>query len=113
MNGDTGDATGAGDGFIRVEVAYARPERQLIMAVDVPAGTTAEEAIRLSGIEEEFPEIDLVRNRIGVFGKLCKPSRALLAGDRVEIYRPLTADPKAVRRERAAGKADAKKGQQP
>lgn len=98
--------------FIRVEVAYARPERQLILPVDVPAGTTALEAIRLSGIEEEFPEIDLAKNRIGVFGKLCKPARPLADGDRVEIYRPLTADPKQVRRElAAAGKSLGKKGQ--
>ncbi len=95
----------SGDDFIRVEVAYARPERQLILPVDVPAGTTAMEAVRLSGIEEEFPEIDLAKNRMGVFGKLCKPDRTLNAGDRVEIYRPLIADPKAVRKERAAGQA--------
>lgn len=97
--------------FIRVEVAYARPDRQLILPVEVPAGTTALEAIRLSGIEEEFPEIDLGRNRIGVFGKLCKPARVLEDGERVEIYRPLTADPKQVRRElAAAGKTLGKKG---
>ncbi|MEJ2516314.1 MAG: RnfH family protein [Gammaproteobacteria bacterium] len=95
----------SGEDFIRVEVAYARPERQLILPVDVPAGTTAMEAVRLSGIEEEFPEIDLANNRIGVFGKLCKPDRQLNAGDRVEIYRPLIADPKAVRKERAADQA--------
>jgi putative ubiquitin-RnfH superfamily antitoxin RatB of RatAB toxin-antitoxin module len=90
------------DGFYRVEVAYALPERQLIVAVDVPPQTTAVEAIRLSGIEEQFAEIDLQTNRIGVFGKLCKPDRVLAPGERVEIYRPLKADPKAVRRERAA-----------
>jgi putative ubiquitin-RnfH superfamily antitoxin RatB of RatAB toxin-antitoxin module len=88
--------------FVTVEVAYARPERQVILSVEVPRGTTAEEAVRLSGIEEEFPEIDLASNRMGVFGKLCKPSRVLNPGDRVEVYRPLVADPKAVRRERAA-----------
>ena len=99
------------DEFIPVEVAYARPERQLILSVEVPSGTTAQEAIRLSGIEEEFPEIDLAKNRIGVFGKLCKPDRVLQAGERVEIYRPLTADPKQVRRELAAsGKSLGKRG---
>lgn len=90
------------DGFYRVEVSYALPERQLIVPVDVPPETTAMEAIRLSGIEEQFAEIDLATNRIGVFGKLCKPDRVLAPGERVEIYRPLKADPKAVRRERAA-----------
>lgn len=88
--------------FIRVEVAYALPERQLVVPVEVPTGTTALEAVRLSGIEEQFREIDLETNRLGVFGKLCAPDRILAAGDRVEIYRPLKADPKARRRERAA-----------
>jgi putative ubiquitin-RnfH superfamily antitoxin RatB of RatAB toxin-antitoxin module len=87
---------------IEIEVAYARPERQLILTVEVPAGTTVIEAARLSGIEEQFPEIELGKNRMGVFGKLCKPDRALNAGDRVEIYRPLLADPRAARRELAA-----------
>lgn len=96
---------------ILVEVAYARPERQLILAVAVPAGTTAAEAVRLSGIEEQFPEIALDKNRLGVFGKLCKADRLLNAGDRVEIYRPLLADPRAARRERAAaGKSMGKDG---
>lgn len=96
---------------IEVEVAYARPERQLILTVEVPAGTTAIEAARLSGIEEQFPEIDLDANRMGVFGKLCKPGRVLNPGDRVEIYRPLLADPRAARRElAAAGKSMGKGG---
>jgi hypothetical protein len=88
--------------YIRVEVAYALPERQLVLPVEVPSGTTALEAVRLSGIEEQFPGIDLAISRLGVFGKLCKPDRILAPGDRVEIYRPLKADPKARRRERAA-----------
>lgn len=92
----------AGDELIRVEVAYARPERQRVLALDVTVGTTAIEAVRLSGIEEHFPEIDLAGSRLGVFGRLCKPDRVLLAGDRVEIYRPLKADPKTARRARAA-----------
>lgn len=96
---------------IEVEVAYARPERQLILTVEVPVGTTAIEAARLSGIEEQFPDIELGKNRMGVFGKLCKPDRVLIAGDRVEIYRPLLADPRAARRElAAAGKSMGKGG---
>lgn len=100
--------------FIRVEVAYATREVQSILSLEVPAGTTADEAVRLSGIEEQFPEIDLGKNRLGVFGKLVKAGHALGAGDRVEIYRPLTADPRVVRRELAAlgktmGKAAGKK----
>jgi putative ubiquitin-RnfH superfamily antitoxin RatB of RatAB toxin-antitoxin module len=103
--------------FIRVEVAYATREEQSILSLEVPVGTTADEAVRLSGIEEQFPEIDLGRNRLGVFGKLVKAGHTLGAGDRVEIYRPLTADPKVVRRELAAlgktmGKAAGKKAGQ-
>jgi uncharacterized protein len=99
------------DETIDVEVAYACPERQLILKVEVPAGTTAIEAARLSGIEEQFPEIDLGKNRLGIFGKLCKPERPLNAGDRVEIYRPLLVDPRAARRElAAAGKSMGKGG---
>jgi uncharacterized protein len=100
------------DETIEVEVAYADPERQLIVKVEVPAGTTAIEAARLSGIEEQFPEIDLGKNRMGVFGKLCKPDRPLNAGDRVEIYRPLLVDPRAARRELAAAGKSMGKGRQ-
>jgi putative ubiquitin-RnfH superfamily antitoxin RatB of RatAB toxin-antitoxin module len=102
------------DDMIEVEVAYAHPERQLILKLEVPPGTTAIEAVRLSGVEEQFPEIDVARNRIGVFGKLCKPERPLLAGDRVEIYRPLLVDPRVARRELAAlGKSMGKAGRDP
>lgn len=96
--------------IIEVEVAYARPERQLILKLEVPEGTSAIEALRLSGIEEEFPEIDLANNRLGVFGKLCKPERVLNPGDRVEVYRPLLADPRAARRELAAAGKSMGKG---
>lgn len=88
--------------FIHVEVAYALPERQLVVAVEVPAGTTAIEAVRLSGIEEQFPGIDPDASPLGVFGKRVRPGQVLAQGDRVEIYRPLQADPKVVRRELAA-----------
>ena len=99
------------DETIEVEVAYAWPERQLILQVEVPRGTTAIEAVRLSGIEEQFPEIELGKNRLGVFGKLCKEDRLLIAGDRVEIYRPLIVDPRVARRELAAvGKSMGKSG---
>lgn len=100
--------------MIEVEVAYAQPERQLILKLEVPPGTTAVEAVRLSGIEEQFPEIDVRNNRLGVFGKLCKADRPLNPGDRVEIYRPLLVDPRAARRElAAAGKSMGKAGREP
>ncbi len=96
---------------IPVEVAYARPERQVIIPLEVPEGTTLRQAVELSGIVKEFPEIDLSKNKVGIFGRLAKPDTVLREGDRVEIYRPLIADPKAVRRQRAAqGKAMRKGG---
>lgn len=92
----------ASEVIIAVEVAWALPERQVIVPLAVPAGTTAEEAIRRSGLLEQFPEIDLAKNKVGVFGRLCPLNRVLDEGDRVEIYRPLKADPKEVRRQLAA-----------
>ena len=101
------------DETIEVEFAYALPERQLILKVEVPLGASAIEAVRLSGIEEQFPEIELGKNRLGVFGKLCKPERMLQPGDRVEIYRPLIVDPRAARRAlAAAGKSMGKAGRE-
>lgn len=90
------------DRQIDVEVAWATPERQLIVPVAVPLGTTAVEAVRLSGIEQAAGEAGLTARPLGVFGKRVKPDHVLAAGDRVEIYRPLKADPKIVRRELAA-----------
>jgi putative ubiquitin-RnfH superfamily antitoxin RatB of RatAB toxin-antitoxin module len=95
---------------ITVEVAHARPERQLILVVEVPAGATLEQAIQASGILEQFPDIDLAGSKVGVFGKLGKLGDTLQEGDRVEIYRPLIADPKEVRKQRAAQGKVTKKG---
>jgi putative ubiquitin-RnfH superfamily antitoxin RatB of RatAB toxin-antitoxin module len=85
-----------------VEVAYALPGRQVILVVDVAPGATLEDAVRASGIQQQYPDIALAKNKVGVFGKLGKPGDSLHAGDRVEIYRPLIADPKQVRKQRAA-----------
>jgi hypothetical protein len=87
---------------IDVEVAYATPEDQLLLAIELPEGATVERAIRYSGILDRFPEIDLSRDKVGVFGKVCRLDRALASGDRVEIYRELIADPKEVKRRKAA-----------
>lgn len=95
---------------IRVEVAYARPEQQALIPVEVPEGATLEQAIVQSRIQEQFPEIQLQTAKVGVFGKLGKLSAILRAGDRVEIYRPLLADPKAVRKQRAAEGKRMRKG---
>ncbi len=95
---------------IRVEVAYARPDEQLIVPVEIPEGATLEQAICLAKIQERFPEIQLETAKVGVFGKLSKLSATVRAGDRVEIYRPLLADPKAVRKKRAAEGKRMRKG---
>lgn len=87
--------------MIQVEVAFAAPDKQLILSVNVPAGTTAKEAAEQSGIVKKFPEIDLAINPMGIFGNQVKPDHALREGDRVELYRPLIGDPKEIRRRRA------------
>ena len=87
--------------LIVVEVAYAKPEEQLIIPVKVPPGTTVRQAIEQSGILERFPDIDLSTQKVGIFGRVVPMDRELNERDRVEIYRPLIADPKAMRRERA------------
>lgn len=95
---------------IEVEVAYARPDQQVIHKVTVASDATIEEAVRHSGILDEFPEIRLSENKVGIFGKLAKLSATLRDGDRIEIYRALIADPKEVRRQRAAEGKRMKKG---
>ena len=88
--------------LIPVEVAYALPERQLIVPLDVTPGTTAVEAAQQSGIEQEFPGLVIdAGTSLGIFGQAVPPQQALNPGDRVEIYRPLKADPKAARKARA------------
>jgi hypothetical protein len=98
------------DDRIDIEVAYARPDEQVILAIQVPSGTTIEEAIRRSGVLDRFPEIDLAANKVGVFGKVGRLDQELVGGDRVEIYRPLIADPKEARKQRAAEGKAMKKG---
>lgn len=95
---------------IHVEVAYARKDDQAILPVEGAKGLTAIEAIKRSGILARFPEIDLAANDIGVFGKVARPDRVLEPGDRVEIYRPLIADPKEARKKRAAEGKGMRKG---
>jgi hypothetical protein len=88
-----------------IEVAYATPNKQVILTVPFKAEMTVEKAVLASGVLDEFPEIDLNKNAVGIFSKPCKLDTQLRVGDRVEIYRPLIADPKEVRRQRAeAGK---------
>ncbi len=86
---------------IRVEVAYALPEKQLLLSLDIAPGTTLAEAIAQSGIEKEFPGLEIDPARVGIFGNKARLEDELRSGDRVEIYRPLIADPKEARRKRA------------
>lgn len=95
---------------IPVEVAYALPEKQVILKLMVAPGATLEDAIRASGILEQFPDIDLGSSKVGVFGKPGRLGDTLQPGDRVEIYRPLIADPKEVRKKRAAAGKVMRKG---
>jgi putative ubiquitin-RnfH superfamily antitoxin RatB of RatAB toxin-antitoxin module len=86
---------------IRVEVVYARPDRQRLLEVDLPAGATLAEAIDASGIRERFPRDDLDTGPVGIWGRIVSRDAPLGDGDRVEIYRPLVRDPREARRERA------------
>jgi len=105
----TGDANNEPKKIV-VEVAYAEPETQVVIPLTVDEGTTLEQAIRQSGVLESFPDIDLAVNKVGIFGKLGKPGQVLRERDRVEIYRKLIADPKAVRKQRAAEGKKMRKG---
>ncbi len=95
---------------IPVEVAYALADEQQIVALEVDQGTTIKQAILRSGISGYFQDLDIDNCKVGIFGKLTKMDKVLKAGDRVEIYRPLIADPKEVRRQRAAAGKKMKKG---
>ena len=99
---------------INIEVVYALPDEQVLLKRSVPHGTTVAEALRASGILEKNPGIDLANNKLGIFGKLAKADAVLRDKDRIEIYRPLIADPKEVRRKRAEeGKAMTAEGSPP
>jgi len=81
-----------------IGVAYAKSNQQVWTNIDVPEGATVQDAIEQSGILNKFPEIDLEEQKVGIFGKLSKLDAQLREGDRVEIYRPIVADPDTVER---------------
>lgn len=85
-----------------VEVVYALPDCQALQRVEWQPGLTVRQAIEHSGLLARFPEIDLEQGKVGVFGRVCRLDKALKPGDRVEIYRPLTIDPKEARRLRVS-----------
>jgi uncharacterized protein len=86
---------------ITIEVAYAAARGQSVLRLEVKSGTTIGEAIKQSGILQQFPEIDLALNKVGIFGKLARTDTLLRDRDRLEIYRALIVDPKEARRRRA------------
>lgn len=88
---------------MNIEVCYALADRQELVSVKLPVGATVMQAVEASGLLQKYPEIDLGGvNKLGIFAKLSKPDAVLRDRDRVEIYRPLIADPKEVRRQKAA-----------
>lgn len=95
---------------ITIEVVYALAGRQDVARVKLAADATVQQAIEASGLLTKYPEIDLAKNKVGVFAKLAKLDTTLRDRDRVEIYRPLIADPKEVRKQRAAEGKVMKKG---
>jgi len=86
---------------IHIEVAYATPDKQVLLGLSVPAGTTVAEGIEQSAIRDEFPELKMDIDIVGIFSRKVPVDHVLREGDRIEIYRPLIADPKEVRRHRA------------
>ncbi len=106
------------DELINVEVAYATPEKQSLIELTVPVGSTVEQAILASGVLDIHPEIELKKAKVGVWNRVVKPTVEVKNGDRIEVYRPLIADPKEVRKRRAEkaiqeGRADKVTGGRP
>ena len=87
---------------LTVEITYALPEKQTLFSFEVPVGATLNEGIELSGIKAIHPELDLDTMKVGIFGKIAPRERILEEKDRIELYRPLFADPKEIRKQRAA-----------
>lgn len=96
--------------MITIEVCYAQAARQELVRVKLAEGATLQQALEASGLLAKYPEIDLKKNKFGIWNKLSKPDALLRDKDRVEIYRPLIADPKEVRKQRAAEGKVMKKG---
>ncbi|APR95504.1 protein RnfH [Pandoraea thiooxydans] len=89
---------------LQIQVCYAQPDTQTLLALSVSRGATIEQAIRRSGVLERHPEINLAQHRVGIFGQLKPLDTPLQTGDRIEIYRPLKVDPKEARQRRVAKK---------
>lgn len=105
-----GMAISSGADTLNIEVVYALPEHQAVIRLQLPLGSTVQQAVEQSGLLIRHPEIDLAQSKLGIFAKLVKPDTQLRDHDRVEIYRPLIADPKEVRKQRASEGRGMKKG---
>jgi putative ubiquitin-RnfH superfamily antitoxin RatB of RatAB toxin-antitoxin module len=88
------------DAPLQIEIAYAEPQRAIVKVFRLAAGSSVTDALRLAALDPDFAGVDLANSTFGIFGRLARPDHALQQGDRIEIYRPLTADPKAARRAR-------------
>ncbi len=89
------------DAPLQIEIAYAEPQRAIIKSLRLPAGACVADALRLAALDPEFSAVDIANSAIGIFGKVSRRDQSLRQGDRIEIYRPLSADPKEARRARA------------
>lgn len=96
--------------MVKVELVYALPEQQTLLSFSVPEGTTLDQAIALSDIQEHHPDLDLSALKAGLFGKVAPRTLVLREKDRIELYRPLIADPKEIRKQRAEAGKKMKKG---
>ncbi len=95
---------------MKIEVVYALPHKTELVKLDLPEGSTVLQAVEASGLLVKYPDIDVRKNKFGVYAKLAKADAVLRERDRIEIYRPLIADPKEVRKQRAAEGKVMKKG---
>ena len=86
---------------MKISIAYGNTRRQAWLNIEVDEAATVKEAIERSGILRQFPEIDLAKNKVGIYGKIVALEAGLADGDRVEIYAPLTVDPKTVKTKKA------------
>jgi uncharacterized protein len=92
------------EGLLTVEIVYALADAQDLIEIEIVPGTTVRKAIMQSGILQRYPQIDLAADKVGIFGRVVELDLVLEEGDRVEIYRPLRAEPKDARRQRARQK---------
>ena len=89
------------DAPLQIEVAYAEPQRDIVKTFYLPAGSRVADALRVAALDPDFIGVDLANSPLGIFGRLTPRDHALQQGDRIELYRPLAADPKIARRDRA------------